>query len=62
LARRVALARLAEVSFLVPWEWPTSERSSDPTKRARVGVLMDVSDMDAVMAAMEAREAGEAMA
>jgi hypothetical protein len=34
----------------------------DPTNRTRVGVLMDVSDMDALMAAMETPEAAEAMA
>jgi hypothetical protein len=34
----------------------------DPTNRTRVAVLMDVADMDAVMAAMETRAAGEAMA
>jgi hypothetical protein len=33
----------------------------DPTNRTRVAVLMDVADMDAVMAAMET-PAGEAMA
>jgi hypothetical protein len=34
----------------------------DPEKPTRVGVLMDVADMDTVMAAMETKEAGEAMA
>ena len=34
----------------------------DPTNRSRVAVLMDVSDMDALMAAMETPAAGEAMA
>lgn len=34
----------------------------DPTNRTRVAVLMDVPDMDVVMAAMETPEAGEAMA
>jgi hypothetical protein len=34
----------------------------DPTNRTRVAVLMDVPDMDAVMAAMETPEAAEAMA
>jgi hypothetical protein len=34
----------------------------DPTNRSRVAVLMDVPDMDAVMAAMETAAAGEAMA
>jgi hypothetical protein len=34
----------------------------DPEKPTRVGILMDVSDMDAVMAAMETEEAAEAMA
>jgi hypothetical protein len=34
----------------------------DPEKPTRVGVLMDVADLDAVMAAMETEEAGEAMA
>jgi hypothetical protein len=34
----------------------------DPTNRKRVAVLMDVADMDAVMAAMETPAAGEAMA
>ncbi len=34
----------------------------DPEKPTRVGVLMDVPDMDAMMAAMESEEATEAMA
>lgn len=34
----------------------------DPEKPTRVGVLMDVADMDTVMAAMETEEATEAMA
>jgi hypothetical protein len=34
----------------------------DPTNRTRVGVLMDVADMDALMAAMETPEAADAMA
>ena len=34
----------------------------DPTNRTRVAVLMDVPDMDAVMAAMETPEGAEAMA
>ncbi len=34
----------------------------DPEKPTRVGVLMDVADMDKVMAAMETEEATEAMA
>jgi len=34
----------------------------DPEKPTRVGVLMDVADMDAVMAAMGTEEAAEAMA
>jgi hypothetical protein len=34
----------------------------DPTNPARVGVLMDVADMDAVMSAMETPGAAEAMA
>jgi len=34
----------------------------DPTNRTRVAVLMDVPDMDAVIAAMETPEAQEAMA
>ena len=34
----------------------------DPTNRNRVALLMDVADMDAVMAAMETPAAGEAMA
>jgi hypothetical protein len=34
----------------------------DPTNPTRVAVLMDVADMDAVMAAMETPAAGEAMA
>jgi hypothetical protein len=33
----------------------------DPTNRTRVAVLMDVPDMDAVMAAMETPAAVEAM-
>ena len=34
----------------------------DPEQPTRVGVLMDVSDMDAMMAAMETDAAAEAMA
>lgn len=34
----------------------------DPEQPTRVGVLMDVADMDAVMAAMESDAAAEAMA
>jgi hypothetical protein len=34
----------------------------DPEKPTRVGVLMDVADMDGVVAAMETEEAAEAMA
>jgi hypothetical protein len=34
----------------------------DPQKPTRVGVLMDVADMDAVTAAMETEEAAAAMA
>ncbi len=34
----------------------------DPTNRTRVAVLMDVADMDAVMAAMETPGARDAMA
>ena len=34
----------------------------DPTNRTRVGVLMDVADMDAVIAAMDTPGAREAMA
>jgi hypothetical protein len=33
----------------------------DPTNRSRVAVLMDVPDMDALMAAMETPTAEEAM-
>ena len=33
----------------------------DPEKPSRVGLVMDVSDMDAVMAAMETEPAAEAM-
>jgi len=34
----------------------------DPQNPSRVGLLMDVPDMDAVMAAMETESAAEAMA
>ena len=34
----------------------------DPTNRNRVAVLMDIADMDVVMAAMETPAAAEAMA
>jgi hypothetical protein len=34
----------------------------DPDNSARVGLVMDVADMDAVMAAMETGAAGDAMA
>ena len=33
----------------------------DPQNRSRVAVLMDIPDMDKVMAAMESKEAAEAM-
>jgi hypothetical protein len=33
----------------------------DPENRTRVGVLMDVPDMDALMAAMETQAAADAM-
>jgi hypothetical protein len=33
----------------------------DPTNRARVGVVMDVADMDALMGAMQTPEAQETM-
>jgi hypothetical protein len=33
----------------------------DPENRTRVGVLMDVPDLDAVMAAMETQAAADAM-
>ena len=41
---------------------PTSGRSLIRRMQTRVAVLMDVADMDAVMAAMETPAAGEAMA
>ena len=34
----------------------------DPSNPTRVGVLMDIADMDAVMAAMQTEGAAEAMA
>ena len=34
----------------------------DPEKPTRVGLVMDVADMDAVMAAMETQPAADAMA
>jgi hypothetical protein len=34
----------------------------DPQNPTRVAVLMDIADMDVVMAAMQTAEAGEAMA
>ena len=34
----------------------------DPEKPSRVGIMMDVADLDAVMRAMETEEAAEAMA
>ena len=34
----------------------------DPEQPTRVGLVMDVADLDAVMAAMETEEAAEAMA
>jgi hypothetical protein len=34
----------------------------DPTNRSRVAVMMDVPDMDALMAAMETPEAADAQA
>ena len=34
----------------------------DPTNRTRVAVLMEVADMDALLAGMETQDAAEAMA
>ncbi len=34
----------------------------DPENPTRVGLMMDIADMDAVMAAMESQEAADAMA
>jgi hypothetical protein len=34
----------------------------DPQNRARVAIMMDVADMDALMAAMQSEAAAEAMA
>ncbi len=33
----------------------------DPTNRSRVGLVMDVADMDALMSAMQTQEAADAM-
>ena len=57
------MACLAEARRVLRPPWVSNIRTFvDPTNRTRVAVLMDVADMDAVMAAMETPGAREARA
>ena len=56
------LASPKREEFLGPLGVTNIRTFVDPENPTRVGVLMDVSDMDAVMAAMETEAAAEAMA
>jgi hypothetical protein len=56
------LASPRREEFLSPLGVTNIRTFVDPTNRTRVGVLMDVADMDAVMAAMGTPEGAEAMA
>jgi hypothetical protein len=56
------LASPRREEFLGPLGVTNIRTFVDPTNRTRVGVLMDVADMDAVMAAMGTPEGAEAMA
>ena len=55
------LASPKREEFLGPLGVTNIRTFVDPTNRSRVAVLMDVSDMDALMAAMETPAAAEAM-
>jgi hypothetical protein len=56
------LASPKREEFLGPLGVTNIRTFVDPQNPARVGLLMDVPDMDAVMAAMETEAATEAMA
>ena len=56
------LASPKRQEFLGPLGVTNIRTFVDPQDPKRVGLLMDVPDMDAVMAAMETEAAGEAMA
>ena len=56
------LASPKREEFLGPLGVTNIRTFVDPEKPTRVGILMDVADMDAVMKAMETEEAAEAMA
>ena len=56
------LASPKREEFLGPLGVTNIRTFVDPQNPARVGLLMDVPDMDAVMAAMETEAAAEAMA
>jgi hypothetical protein len=56
------LASPKREEFLGPLGVTNIRTFVDPENPTRVGVLMDVAEMDAVMAAMQTEEAAEAMA
>ena len=56
------LASLSVEEFFGPLGVTNIRTFVDPQNPTRVGLLMDVPDMDAVMAAMETEAAAEAMA
>ena len=56
------LASPKREEFLGPLGVTNIRTFVDPEKPTRVGVLMDVADMDAMLAAMQTEEAAEAMA
>jgi hypothetical protein len=56
------LASPKREAFLGPLGVTNIRTFVDPNNPTRVGVLMDVPDLDAVMAAMETEAAAEAMA
>jgi hypothetical protein len=56
------LASPKREEFLGPLGVTNIRTFVDPQNATRVGVLMDVPDLDAVMAAMETEAAAEAMA
>ena len=55
------LASSKREAFFAPLGVTNIRTFVDPQNPTRVAVLMDVADMDAVMAAMESEAAGEAM-
>jgi hypothetical protein len=56
------LASPKREEFLAPLGVTNIRTFVDPENRTRVGVLMDVPDMDAMVAAMDTEAAAEAMA